>query len=73
MPAGSLARITDLSPVAQILLAVSLFVGGALALFFLFAKGMGEAVLIGIVPAAAGAGIVVYQRLAGGTRDRGGS
>ncbi len=54
---------------------VLLFVGGALILFFWATRGMGQPMLIGVVPAAAGAGIVVYQwRTRGGTaRDRGGA
>jgi hypothetical protein len=49
---------------------VSLFVGGTLVLFFWVTRGGGEAMLVGVVPAAAGAGILVYQRLARGGRDR---
>ncbi len=59
-----------------------LFVGGALIVFFRATQGAGEPMLIGVVPAAAGAAIVVYQRLARGAaprdhdgtvRDRGGA
>jgi hypothetical protein len=50
---------------------VSLFVGAALMLFFLATKGIDEVLLIGLIPAAAGAGIVVYQRLCRGARERG--
>jgi len=54
---------------------ISLFVGGALTLFFWVAQGLGHAMLVGVVPAAAGAGIVAYLRVArgGAVRDRGGS
>ncbi len=54
---------------------ILLFVGGALILFFRATQGTGQPMLIGVVPAAAGAAIVVYQRLARGaaTRDRDGT
>jgi hypothetical protein len=50
---------------------VSLFVGVALMLFFWATQGIDEALLIGLIPAAAGAGIVMYQRLCRSARERG--
>jgi hypothetical protein len=55
---------------------VSLFIGVALMAFFgVTQRGVGQAMLMGVVPAAAGAGVLVYQRLTrgGAARDRGGA
>jgi hypothetical protein len=52
---------------------VSVCVGGALVLFVWATRGFGEGLLIGVVPAAAGAAILVTQRLARGARSRGGA
>jgi Flp pilus assembly protein TadB len=61
---------------------ILLFVGAAIIFFFGVTQGAGQPMLIGVVPAAVGAAIVVYQRLARGAqardrdaavRDRGGA